>query len=69
MIAGWTRRVDALADARRRAVIRRLAAHISDTIGKASVVVEETRVVVSGKGLAKRWLIDPQLRFLSGDMK
>ena len=32
--------------------------------GDAAVEVEEARLLVRGKGLIKRWLIDPHLRFL-----
>lgn len=35
----------------------------------ASVEAEEARVLVSGRGAVKRWLLDPGLRFLSGDLK
>ena len=34
--------------------------------GDAAVEVEEARLLVRGKGLIKRWLIDPHLRFLGG---
>ncbi|MEO6433415.1 MAG: hypothetical protein ABIO29_05510 [Sphingomicrobium sp.] len=69
MSGQWMRRVEAVAEARRRAVVKRLAIRLSQTLRGASVAVEEARVVVTGKGLVKRWLIDPELRFLSGDLQ
>lgn len=69
MMAKLIRLADELARARRERLAAMLAARLSGTIRGASVNVEETRVVVSGKGLVKRWLIDPELRFLSGDRK
>jgi hypothetical protein len=38
-------------------------------LGSASIEVEEARVLVRGRGIVKRWLIDPSLRFLSGGLK
>ena len=59
--------------ARRRSsdVARRRAAMIAErmraTLSGASVEVIEGEVVVSGKGLLGRWMIDPELRFLARD--
>jgi hypothetical protein len=37
--------------------------------GSGAIEVEEARVLVRGKGMIKRWLIDPSLRFLGGGLK
>jgi hypothetical protein len=37
--------------------------------GSGAVDFEETRVLVRGRGMIKRWLIDPGLRFFAGAMK
>lgn len=62
-------RAEDYARAQRVRVAAQVAERLSGTIRGATVSVEEARVVVSGKGLIKRWLIDPELRFLSGDRK
>ena len=59
------RRADALARAGQRRLVGRIAAALSATLRDASVDVEEAQVVVSGRGIVKRWLIDPSLRFLA----
>lgn len=63
-LIGWAERRGREA-ARRRA--ERLAAFVREQVRGASVEVREAAVIVSGNGLVKRWLIDPELRFLSGD--
>jgi len=37
--------------------------------GSAAVQVEDPRVLVRGRGIIKRWLVDPSLRFLAGGLK
>lgn len=63
------RRGEALAREAQRRKLRQLAEELRAILGSASVEVEETRVLVRGKGMIKRWLIDPSLRFLSGGLK
>jgi len=48
---------------------RRVAAQLRMLFGGASVRAEEGRVLVSGRGIVKRWLIDPSRRFLAGGLK
>jgi hypothetical protein len=55
-------------DAQRRKVAE-VAQQLRGIFGSGAVAVEETRVLVRGKGMIKRWLIDPSLRFLSGGLK
>ena len=49
--------------------LRRIAQQLRAMFGAAAVSVEEAQVLVSGRGIIKRWLIDPSLRFLSGGYK
>ena len=58
-------------EARARQAARRRAEAIAErmraTLRGASVEATETGVIVSGRGLVRRWLIDPELRFLARD--
>lgn len=65
---GMVARGDALARRAQRRAIERIADEVQALTG-ATVQAEEARVLVSGRGLIKRWLIDPQLRFLAKDVK
>jgi len=49
--------------------VQRVAAQLRTLFGSAAVDVEDARVLVTGRGIIKRWLIDPSLRFLSGGLK
>lgn len=49
--------------------VKRVAEQLRSLFGGAAVDVEEARVIVSGRGIIKRWLIDPSLRFLTGGLK
>ena len=49
--------------------LREVADQIRAILGSGAVEVEEARVLVRGKGIIKRWLIDPSLRFLAGGME
>jgi len=55
-------------EAQRRKVTE-LAAKLRAAFGAAAIEVEEARVLVRGRGIIKRWLIDPSLRFLAGSLK
>lgn len=63
------RRGEALAREAQGRKLRQLAQELRSILGSASVEVEEARVLVRGRGIIKRWLIDPSLRFLSGGLK
>lgn len=41
-----------------------VARQMAEIVGRSAIEVDEARVLVRGKGMIKRWLIDPQLRFL-----
>ena len=49
--------------------VRRLARGLRALFGSAAVTVEEAQVLVSGRGIIKRWLLDLSLRFLGGGLK
>ena len=46
-----------------------VATQLRAMFGSAAVAVEEARVLVRGRGIIKRWLIDPSLRFLTGGLR
>ena len=66
MSAAWTRRAEQIARAARERKIRQVSEQLKTLFGDSAVVVEEARVLVRGRGIVKRWLIDPSLRFLGG---
>jgi hypothetical protein len=49
--------------------VQRVAQQLRGMFGAAAIAVEEAQILVSGRGIVKRWLIDPSLRFLSGGLK
>ena len=66
MMSELIKRGEMLARESQRRRVRELAERLRGTFGSAAVEVEEARVLVRGRGMVKRWLIDPSLRFLSG---
>ena len=62
------KRAEAIVRKRQQAKLSDLAQRLKALVGDAAVEVEEARLIVRGRGLVKRWLIDPQLRFLSGGL-
>lgn len=54
-----------LAREARRQQLQRIANGLRDLFASGTVEVEETRLLLRGRGMIKRWLIDPNLRFLS----
>ena len=66
MIDNLQKHGEALARDRQRINVQSVAAELRAMFGSAAVEVEEARVLVRGRGMIKRWLIDPSLRFLSG---
>ena len=59
------RRADALARAQQRLAIGRLADELTAKLKTAVVEATDSQVVVRGRGLLRRWLADPALRFLT----
>jgi hypothetical protein len=68
MMASFIRRAEEIARIRRRAKVGAIAEKLRETLGETAVSVEEARVVVRGRGIIRRWLTDPALRFLSGGL-
>ena len=61
-------RAEALASAAQRAKIQAVANRLKALLGEAAVQIEDAQVSVRGRGITKRWLIDPSLRFLAGGL-
>jgi len=68
-MAALIRRAEELALARQRAKVQAVAEKLKALLGDAAVEVDEALVLVRGRGIIKRWLIDPSLRFLAGGLK
>jgi hypothetical protein len=62
-------RAGQLAAERQREKVTEVAARLSALLGDGAVETREARVLVRGRGIVKRWLIDPDLRFLGGGLK
>jgi hypothetical protein len=69
MMERLMRRVEMLAAAEQKRQAQRLAGRMKEMLGSGSIEVLDTQVVGSGRGLLRRWLIDPSLRFLSSGLK
>lgn len=68
MMGELLRRGEARVRDRQRQKVQAVAAQLRAMFGSAAVEVDEMRVLVRGRGMIKRWLIDPSLRFLSGGL-
>ena len=66
MLANLLKRGDELARLQLQKKLLDVAAQLRAIVGSAAVSVEDSRVLISGRGIVKRWLIDPALRFLTG---
>jgi predicted NBD/HSP70 family sugar kinase len=69
MLAGLLSRGEELAGDQLQKKVTDVAAQLRAIVGNAAVSVEDARVVISGRGIVKRWLTDPTLRFLTGAVK
>lgn len=65
MMERLTARAEALAATRRNRAIERLSASMKDIFGPGAVEVLDAKILVRKRGLIRRWLVDPGLRFLS----
>ena len=63
------KRGEAIASAQQRQKVQAVAQKLRAMFGSGAVDIESERVLVSGRGLVRRWLIDPSLRFLDGSPK
>ena len=66
MMSLLQRRMERLARAEQRRQIARLAARWTEQLRGARVEVMADKIVITGRGLVQRWLVDPALRFISG---
>lgn len=66
MFSTLVRRAEDLVRARQSEKLQGIAAQLRALLDSAAIEVEEARVLVRGRGIIKRWLIDPSLRFLAG---
>jgi hypothetical protein len=64
MMRNLARRGEELARAAQRRKVAEVARRLMSMFASGAVEAEEARVLVRGKGMVKRWLIDPRLRFL-----
>ena len=62
-------RAEAIAQDKQKRTIDAVAQRLRDLLKSASVEIEGSRIILRGKGLLKRWLIDPDLRFLAGTFR
>lgn len=69
MMGDLLQRGEALAVERQQQRLKAVAQQLRALFGTAAVEVGEAEVLVSGRGLVRRWLIDPNLRFLNGGLK
>jgi hypothetical protein len=69
MIERMIARAEQLAQDTQQRRLQQVARQLRAIFGSAAIEVEEARVLVRGRGIVKRWLIDPSLRFLAGGLK
>jgi len=49
--------------------VQRIALQLRIMFGSRSVSIDGAQVRVSGRGIFRRWLTEPSVRFLSGGLK
>ena len=69
MMRKLSNRAGAIARAEQQRQLLRLAGRARELVRDATIEVEEARILVRGRGIVKRWLIDPSLRFLSSGLR
>jgi hypothetical protein len=69
MMSDLLSRGERLAIEAQRRKVAEVAAHLRAMLGSSTIEVDEARVLVRGRGIIKRWLIDPSLRFLAGGLR
>ena len=69
MMEALLKRGEELARQGQQAKVLQLAEQLKSIFGAAAIEVQEAQVLVSGRGIIKRWLIDPSLRFLAAGLK
>lgn len=66
MIAKAMDRAERIARNAQRQRVQQIAARFRTIFGAGMVEADEARILVRGRGLVRRWLTDPGLRFLGG---
>lgn len=69
MMENLLRRGNELAVRGQQKKLSDVAQQLRNIFTGTAVRVEDAQVLVSGRGIIKRWLLDPTLRFLVGDLK
>jgi hypothetical protein len=69
MMEALQSRGEQLAQEQQQRKVADVATQLRAIFGSGAVQVEEARILVSGSGIIKRWLIDPSLRFLIGGLR
>jgi hypothetical protein len=69
MMEALLNRGEELARQGQQAKVQQVAEQLKSIFGTAAIEVQEAQVLVRGRGIIKRWLIDPSLRFLAGGLK
>ena len=69
MMDNLLRRGADLAMAAQQQKLREIAQQLRATFGSGAIEAQEAAVLVRGRGLLTRWLVEPGLRFLSKGLK
>ena len=69
MMERLLQRGEELAREAQRRGLQRVAQKLKELLRGAAIEIGEAQVLVSGRGIVKRWLINPALRFFSGELK
>lgn len=69
MMDNLLRRGEELASAAQKRKLDEIAQELRAMFGSAAIDVQEAAVLVRRRGLVKRWLVDPGLRFLSKGLR
>ena len=69
MMERLLQRGEELAREAQRRGLQRVAQKLKESLRGAAIEIGEAQVLVSGRGIVKRWLINPALRFFSGELK
>lgn len=69
MLANLQKRGEELARERAQEKLADMAAQLRGQQPEASVALNGAQIVISGRGIAKRWLTSPALRFVTWGLR
>lgn len=69
MMEDLMKRGDDLAAEGQQQKLQDVASQLRAMFGNAAVEISDGQVAVTSKGIVKRWLTDPSLRFLAGALR